>query len=304
MVACPFCGAEVTRREAYVRTAPFHDAWLRSKAVDGDAGPVMHCAGNAYRVLGRLGGGERSEVFLVERCGSTRERLVVKLAPLAHADDAFTTEARLLQRLQAIDSPEAAYFSQRLPQVAASGAARDWRGRDTQALLLRHPPGYWGSLADVVAANPGGIEARHVVWLWRRVLEVLGFLHAAGFRHDDLQPAHLLVQPRDHGVMLIGWARAAESAGTAGTAERDLRQSAWAMRALLAGGAGDAPPDLPASMPSPLAELLRRASEDAPWCAEQQAAGLERALGEAAAQSFGPPRFVAFDPEHASTRAG
>ena len=298
MVACPFCGAEVTRREAYVRTAPFHEAWLRSKAFDGNAGPVVRCADNAYRVLGRLGAGERSEVFLGERCGPLRERVVVKLALQAPAGDAFEAEGLLLQRLQAIAVPKAAYFSQRLPQVVAWGAARDWRGRDTQALLLRHPPGYWGSLADVIAANADGVDARHAVWMWRRVLEMLGFLHGADFTHGDVQPAHLLVQPRDHGVMLIGWARAATNAGTP---VRDLQQSAWAVRELLAGVAHDAPPQVPASTPAPLAELVRQTSEDASWCEAQGAAGIDRKLVEAAAQSFGPPRFVAFDPDRAGT---
>jgi hypothetical protein len=66
------------------------------------------------------------------------------------------------------------------------------------------------------------------------------------------------------------------------------------MRALLAGG--DDAEALPASVPAPLAELLRRASEDERWCASVGAQGLDQRLLAAAQAAFGPPRFIDFSP--------
>ena len=314
MVKCPFCGAEVTRREAFVRSAPFHAAWLRAQALADAAAPVVRCAGAAYRVLCRLGSGERSEAYLAARVGPLGERVVVKLAHTTSLGTEqaarFAAEGELLKRLQSTAGDGAAYFSQRLPQAIAWGTARDWRGRDVEALVLRHAPGHWGSLADVLDLHPRGIAARHVVWMWRRVLEALGFLHAAGFTHGDLQPAHLLVQPGDHGVMPIGWAHAAQAsplpaygADAVDRCTEDLRQLAWAMRAMLAGASANDPPPIVGSMPAPLAAVVRAASEDRAWCAARGAHGIDRALVDAAARSFGPPRFVPFEPERAGAGA-
>ena len=51
-----------------------------------------------------------------------------------------------------------------------------------------------------------------------------------------------------------------------------------------------------ATMPAPLAALLRRASEDADWCARHGAAGIDQALKTAAVAAFGPARFIHFTP--------
>ena len=54
-----------------------------------------------------------------------------------------------------------------------------------QALVLRHPTGFWGSLQDVQQANPQGIDPRHAVWIWRRMLEVLAGSYQHGIGVDS-----------------------------------------------------------------------------------------------------------------------
>jgi len=137
--------------------------------------------------------------------------------------------------------------------------------------------------------------------MWRRILDMLAFAHAAGWTHGALHPAHLLVHPRDHGILLIGWAGAARAAAGSAAMARDLQQAAWAMRAMLAGagsgaGADQDPPAIPATVPAPLAKLLRRASEDAAWCATVGATGQDSLLVAAALDAFGAPAFVEFSP--------
>lgn len=175
------------------------------------------------------------------------ERVVLKIALDGAPAGRLRREHEVLTALQDPLAAGAAYFSQRLQQPVALGA-------DT--LALRVPSGFWGSL-DLVQANyPDGVDARHVVWMWRRILEVLAYAHAAGWSHGRLHPGHLLVQPRDHGILIIGWA-GATAAGAASCA-RDLRQAAWSMRAMLAPPRDANPPGMPAAVPAPLASLLRR----------------------------------------------
>lgn len=291
MVACPFCRSMVTRSSRVVQRAAFQEAYRRAQvaATVPDPRSSVVLAGRRFELAAKLGSGAQCDVWRATSAGLVREHVTLKLAKSAATD--LAPEARVLRELQGLPSQSAAYFSQRIPQPVAHGrvgASSD----GPQALALRHPVGFWGSLADVMACHPEGLrDSRHVVWLWRRVLEVLAYLHAEGWTHGDLRAEHWLVHPGDHGVMLIGWGRARQG----GDPARDLVQSAWAMRAAL-GGWTDKLPALPPRVPPPLAALIRSASEDPAWIASQSAGSLDGCLQRVAVEAFGPPRFIDFNP--------
>jgi hypothetical protein len=290
-VTCKYCSADVTRSEDVVHAARFREAYQRSIAV---APPTIRCGHRHYRTLAQLGAGDHARVVLADRVGALAERVVLKIAHAAVAPDHLAREKDVLDQLQAISTPGSAYFSKRLPQAVALGSTEDAQ----RVLVLRHPTGFWGSLADVRRHYPHGIDARHVVWMWRRVLEVLAYIHADGWAHGNLAPEHLLVHPGDHGILVIGWARARRCRPSAvdrgAWLARDLMQLAWAMRAMLANT--NDKPAIPSSTPRPLAALLTQASTDAAWCIAQGAEGLNEQVGRAARASFGPARFVHFSP--------
>ena len=288
-VTCTYCSADVTRCQDVVHAARFREAHLRSVA--GHDGPgTIACGARHYRPIAQLGSGDSATVMLAERAGPFGERVVVKIAragtPVAH----LQREKAVLDQLQADQSPGSAYFSQRLPQAICLDAGSD-AGLPQQTLVLRNPTGYWGSLADAKRHYPYGIDPRHAVWMWRRVLEVLAHVHGIGWAHGQLTPEHLLVHPRDHGILIISWGRARQDAHLQG---RDLAQSAWAIRAMLCDAPGQ--PTFAPGTPAPLAALLDRASTDVAWSAAQGALRLNELLGQAARDAFGPARFVHFTP--------
>jgi hypothetical protein len=282
-VACPYCDATVTRSDSIVDVARYHEALHRFQ--NDPAGQDVRCGERRYRTIRHLYIGASSRVMLARRCGRLGEHVVLKYADAVK----LGRERDILRQLQADTSPGSAYFSQRLPESVALGPD----GNGGTVHVLRHPPGYWGSLAEVHRLNGTGLDARHVVWMWRRVLEALAHVHSIGWSHGAVSLEHMLVHPADHGVFMIGWS----GAKRAGDQSRDLVQSAWSMRALLAGQrAGDDAPALPASVPAPLAQLLQRACSDARWLRAQGAAGLHYEVTSAAAAAFGPPRFLHFHP--------
>ncbi|MBA5607162.1 protein kinase family protein [Duganella sp. FT3S] len=292
-VTCAYCSAEVTHGERIVRAASFRAAYLRSRAIDDASTCMVNCDSQQYRTLLPLGYGSTARVVLGQRQSALAERVVIKLAHPGATPDRLKREWQVLQQLQELAHPGAAYFSQRLPQPVLFGLAKETNGAQAEALVLRNPAGYWGSLADVIQHHRHGIEARHAIWIWRRMLEVLGYVHEAGWIHGRLTPAHLLVQPDDHGILIIGWADAQPQTAHV-TPARDLMQAAWTIRSILHGGTDE--PPIGHGTPAPLAAVLKQASEDAHWCANAGAAGIDQAVKSAAHAAFGAPQFTPFSP--------
>ncbi|HPT51024.1 MAG TPA: lipopolysaccharide kinase InaA family protein [Accumulibacter sp.] len=300
-VSCPYCQSTVTHNEPVARAAHFRQArarvWAAHVADDAAGRPTLRCGDQHYGLLAKIGQGEHADVYLAKTRHPLPQRVTVKIARPDSAPGRLAAEAAILDRLQALGGAGAAYFSQRLPQAVAHGTTEDGAGGTREVLVLRHPSGFWGSLADTIGDATPGVDPRHAVWMWRRILEVLAYLHDRGWTHGDLLPAHLLLHPRDHGVLPIGWSRARPSA-TAERVARDLMQAAWAIRAVLHGGTTRPAiaPEIPHHTPPPLAELLRRASEDAAWCVDHGARRIEQALRAATRQVYGPPRFIPYHP--------
>ena len=128
-------------------------------------------------------------------------------------------------------------------------------------------------------AYPGGIDARTAVWMWRRILEVLGWAHRCGISHRAVLPEHILVHPRDHRVLLVGWSSAT---GDLSFSRDDLRSSARCTLDLTKG-----------DVPAPLGALLVATASDRADVPEAWA--LSRAVADAAGlAAFGPPKFHPF----------
>lgn len=56
-----------------------------------------------------------------------------------------------------------------------------------------------------IVTDLGPLHAKDVAWMWRRVLVALGFVHSQGFVHAAIYPEHIMIQPEQHGVVLIDW---------------------------------------------------------------------------------------------------
>lgn len=289
-VKCGSCGALITKTESLVKRETFRQALLRARS-SSSAGQVIQCGGQAYTLMERLGQGEMSEVFLAQRIGPMPFLAVTKLSSAGHAAEAHTREAAVLRELQGLAGEGTdAYFGQMLPQVVAVGAVAGDVPR--HALILKAPNGYWGSLADLNVRFPQGLDPRHAVWIWRRVLGMLAFVHSRGWAHGDVRPEHVLVHPGDHGARLIGWASAQRDASGAAQAD-DLMRSARVIQILL-GGSSESASGMN-QVPAEFSALVKQAAQEAAFCQQHGASGLDAMLRSAARAAFGPPAFVPLD---------
>ncbi|HEY7215207.1 MAG TPA: hypothetical protein VIC28_11290, partial [Thermoanaerobaculia bacterium] len=195
------------------------------------------------------------------------------------------------------------------PQPVLYGAVTGGSLPGAKVMVLRWEDGFVHTFEDVRRAYPRGIDPRPSIWIWRRILELLAFLHyTSGFIHGAVLPPHLLIQNGEHGVRLVGFRcanlpglplRDVDSrfasfyprellAGRTLTAAADLAMSARCVAVLLGGDAASG--EVPGAVPAPLAHEIHRVSS-LREASLSDAWELRESLGELARKVFGPPAF-------------
>ncbi|EAU66264.1 gp247, putative [Stigmatella aurantiaca DW4/3-1] len=276
--------------------------------------PRATVAGVRYVLLGRLGQGDGSDVFLARRDTRLSEQVVLKVARALETAGLVAREFEVVGELLGSKAQGAEHFSRLLPQPVAQGPVKDPEGTPRAAAVYRWRSGFQHTFSEVLDAYPSGVDPRAAVWMWKRVLEMLAFVHGSGYVHGAVLPPHLLVHPRDHGVVLVGWSSALRFAsrqplparsqrhrpfyppdvwdGAPPTPATDLAMSARSLVAVLGGEPETG--QVPLSVPPPLADLLKRQVNPAPREALGDAWQLRSLLDAAAKEAFGPPRYTPF----------
>lgn len=334
-VVCPFCGSTVLVDPDAVPAAKFRAAWREWRSAEAAGAGGSFELGDGFWVRGGLvAHGETCEVYAARRARWPSERALLKVVREPHEAPRLDHEWEVLTRLQESEAAGAPVFTARLPRPVAHGAMGAWSegseggsrgaaggagaagtaragGGGARAMALGWADSFVHTFEAVRRAHPPGIEPRASIWIWRRILEVLEFLHASGFVHGAVLPPHLLVEDGEHGVRLVGYGcadrtgrplrmgrtgyttvyPAAARGGAPLTPALDLAMSARCVAWLVGGDAGSGA--VPAGVPRALAaEIGRVAGLDLSAPIDRDAAWtLRQGLGELARQVFGPPAF-------------
>jgi serine/threonine protein kinase len=304
---CAYCGLSFAVGPDVVSARDFRAAREGAeREAELTMGPLVRVAGTLYRPLGRIASGESTEVLLGERACPTPERVILKVLRARQDADLFSREHETLLALHASNAPGTSELSHRISQPVARGVLSG--DESAPVLVMRYLPGYYLTLADVERAYPHGAPPEAIPWMWRRILEALTWVHASGWTHRAILPPHLLVHPRDHGVMLVGFSCAARigessvgypaeyadlvpSGNFDDTGIRtDLVMAARCM--LLAAGGARGTWTVPSRVPRPLAKLLEDGASTRSTAKNAWTLRIE--VGVAAKESFGPPRYYPF----------
>jgi serine/threonine protein kinase len=220
----------------------------------------------------------------------------------------FDNEWEALQILQRSDAPGADVFTTLIPQPVMHGDITNGSFAGGRVNIYRWTSGFYHTFEEVLQAYPQGIPPRASIWIWRRILEVLSFIHSSGMVHGAILPSHLLVQENEHGVHLVGYSAAVrfgekpritssrfesyypQSFSTL-TAQLDLVMSARCMVAIL--GGDPATGSLPTSVPYRLADIIQRISLADPVNLKRKDAWtIREELGAIASEVYGAPQFI------------
>jgi hypothetical protein len=250
VVTCSYCRAAVTCDDSFVSAAGFRRAL--ADLDDNPAGePRTWIDDVPYRILGKLATGKHTDVFLAERARPLTERVVIKKARDPASAARLERAWEMLTRLHESTARGAEHFTTRLPQLVSFGTAIADDDAERPAIVWRYASGFIHTFEDVRREYPAGVDGRHGSWMWRRLLELLGFVHSSGFVHGAVTPEHALVHARDHGVMLVGWSDARRIDGSP---IDDIAASARAIAYVLGGDPSRG--TVPSSVPAPIADLV------------------------------------------------
>ncbi len=306
---CPYCGATVQLDDALVSAERFHEAFRIWNSPKTYQIPAWISIGDRHwAVSHRIAQGDISDVYRGGRARFPTELTILKILRDRKDIAQFDNEWDAIEALHNSNALGADIFTKHIPQPVFHGdiSAGSFAGKRIN--IFRWTSGFHHTLAEVMQAYPQGIPPRASIWIWRRILEVLSFIHASGMVHGAVLPSHLLAQENEHGILLVGYSVAGQigeklrsiSKNSASfypkfanfrlklTKELDLSMSAKSIVAVLGGEPESA--SLPTAVPSPLAEIIQRIalsktrSEDA-WSIREE-------LGTIAKEVFGTPQFI------------
>ncbi len=317
---CPRCGGPLPNTVAsglmhceYCSTplVPSHGAYRLVADQGEDRYPDAErvwLKGRRYAIEGRIARGEASDVYLGRWDTHLSERVVIKRLREDRAKEHFDNGWSVISQLARSTHKGADHFSRLLPAPIAHGTGRlGLHGTDgsCEVSIYRYAGGFVHTFVDIRKQYPGGIPAQASVWLWKRIVETLAWVHSTGHVHGGILPEHLLVHSRDHGVRLLGWSRAVRGGGLKALTEgreafypsgawggeavlpaTDLAMSARCILWLLSGD----PAAAARSTSTNYSDLLLRTSrgeESDGWL-------LLKSISQIAQDNYGPPTYVPF----------
>jgi hypothetical protein len=309
---CPYCGVVVQFDESTVSAATFHEAFRVWNSPASYQIASWVSIGNRHWAVDKLiSQGDIADVYSGRLARWPTELVILKILRDHQEAELFENEWNALRGLHESAAPGAETFISLLPQPVLHGKITDGMFTGKWVSIFRWASGFYHTFEDVSRIYPQGIPPRASIWVWRRILEVLSFIHASGMVHGAILPAHLLVQENEHGVRLVGYSYAGRpgeklhptpsqydafypqfsKSKPVLNPQLDIVMSARCVVSILGGDPETG--SLPATIPPRLADIVHQIALSKPdGAANQNAWAIREELGQIATAVFGPPQFI------------
>jgi predicted Ser/Thr protein kinase len=232
---------------------------------------------------------------------STGRDVALKLADDPADNDLIQAEVRVLGLLTQPPSPQQKHLPEVLDQVRAAD--------ERLGTVFERLDGL--DLCTIRERLPDGLPERHLIWILRRTLSVLGLAHSRGILHGNIEPAHIVVRPRDHNVWLVDWCWAIVEPARTGQSFRCLNEDYSPPEAkerkpplpssdlyslgkamIYAAGGDPADKSLPASIDPRIQRFLRYFAYESPLGRPQDAWDMYKQVDNLRKEVFGKHEFV------------
>jgi serine/threonine protein kinase len=129
---------------------------------------------------------------------------IFKVATSPSDNDLLAAEVAALQHLRSPERAGDEKFWPFLPEPVESFLYDDRSTGPRRVTVLAAMDGFV-TLEQVREAYPHGVHPKDMAWMWRRLLYILGYVHARGVIHGAVLPPQVLIHPEGHGVVLADW---------------------------------------------------------------------------------------------------
>ncbi len=187
---------------------------------------------HAYQVVCRVAKGDYSQLFgayMANEAGQ-EERVVIKIVDDPADNDLLQNELRVLEHFQMHTGNQ----RQHLPDLVDRFVTNGEEGECYGSVIS-----YFDGLDILeVRSRPkfiDGMDAYHVGWVLERALSAAGFAHSCGVVHCNIEPAHIMIRPRNHGLCLVDWSYAAINPAQTGDRYRVFNEVGYSPPEIRAG---------------------------------------------------------------------
>lgn len=312
------CPADLKKKsdEAFGRLSDFYkqalDSIRRNEYGKERAKAVIRGRKSDYSIKETIVCGSVTTVYRGENGSGGIGALAIKIVNSPEDNDLAENEAAVLRHLRNSSEDWAKEFQKYLPEHLDSLAIEP---QNRRANILSFLDGYY-SLREVKKQYPAGIEPRAMAWMWKRLLTVLGYSHKKGIVHGAVIPPHIMINPKNHGLVLLDWSFAVDISGKAGKKIKainpdyeyfyppevfskkladpstDIYMAAKCMVDVLGGDAKTK--ELPKSAPKEVRMFLRSCLLEEQVLRANKAWVLYRDFRELLETLYGPPKFCEF----------
>lgn len=199
-------GGSVLATDAFAKLSQMRDR-ATLLAETGKYGKIetvtIKTAHHSYEVASELGQSGIANTYECTIDDTDNGIFAVAIEPIDN--DLMQNEARTLAILREEVNPNVRGYLPMLPDIVESFTYSEVAGVRRQANIFKIKPGYV-SIADILKAYPDGIHPADMAWMWRRLLDILGYCHSRGVIHGAVLPSNVLIGVGDvHDVVLTNW---------------------------------------------------------------------------------------------------
>jgi hypothetical protein len=155
-----------------------------------------------------LAEGDAANIYVGTARGNSgswaEERYIVKVSRVPGGHARLRIEQEALTRL--LSAAGDSTYRKYLPDMVESFSASDVFPRRVNVFL--HQPGFH-TLEQVHEQHPA-LDGRHLAWIFKRLLAVLGFSHRQNTLHGAVLPCHVMIDAAGHGLQLVGWGQSVQ----------------------------------------------------------------------------------------------
>lgn len=162
---------------------------------------VIKSPSRHYTLVRQLAAGDLTDVYLAVSGGASH---VLKITRPSGGNSLLIKEGRHLKSLCGRSGDRR--YREYLPHFVETFALLNADG-NRQVTVFTHREGFY-TLEEIRRKHLDGLDARHLAWIFKRLLAVTGFAHTCGLVHGAVLPPHVMLHAENHGLQLLGWIHA------------------------------------------------------------------------------------------------